>query len=307
MIAQPGRAAHEQGILEATSLTPQQQHNIALTPRGGDATPPSAGPPVSPGNRATTTDIAWSKEDTSIQVRDCYDIIGALVPGDSKAERPQLVEHCLTTLHNSFVPKINSRKTSRPGEFGDSRGEESEGLALQIAEEILHEVTPKSIRRHSVDASRPDFNGSGHHDPVAIKLVSNTDPLDIPIREPCHEGLGCNQPNNRTWSSRTRTPAFSPLKRPVFTATDQDPRTSRPSVDRNGATDKFGNIQRSSNVENWLNETAKKGKIKSSMYGCLAVYSPDPHDRVPELGCQEELSITTVTVGILSYNLYQVT
>ncbi|KAJ6537324.1 hypothetical protein B0H10DRAFT_2083881 [Mycena sp. CBHHK59/15] len=51
MIAQPGRAAHEQGILEATSLTPQQQHNIALAPRGGDATPPSAGPPVSPGHR----------------------------------------------------------------------------------------------------------------------------------------------------------------------------------------------------------------------------------------------------------------
>ncbi|KAJ7460496.1 hypothetical protein B0H11DRAFT_1909484 [Mycena galericulata] len=80
-----------------------------------------------------------------------------------------------------------------------------------------------------------------------INLVSNTAPHDIPIREPCHEGLGCNQPNNRTWSSRTRTPAFSPLKRPAFTATDQDPRTSRPPVDRNGATDKFGNIQRSSN------------------------------------------------------------
>ncbi|KAJ7463055.1 hypothetical protein B0H11DRAFT_2198305 [Mycena galericulata] len=42
-------------------------------------------------------------------------------------------------------------------------------------------------------------------------------------------------------------------------------------------------------VENWSNETAKNAKIESSMYGYLAGYSPDPHDRVPKLGCHEGL------------------
>ncbi|KAJ6549341.1 hypothetical protein B0H10DRAFT_2128853 [Mycena sp. CBHHK59/15] len=212
MIAQPGRGAHEQGILEATSLTPQQQHNISLAPRGGDATPPSAGPPVSPGHRATTTDIAWSKEDvetllcmvpsgyrgtrleprvaneiseafldkTSVQVRDCYDIIGALVPGDSEAERPQLVEHCLTTLHNSFVPKINSRKTLRPASTPEAKKVRGWRCKLQKTfftksrqnQSGAIQWTPRDLTSTEADAMSKLFTQmqSSKISPVAIKL-----------------------------------------------------------------------------------------------------------------------------------------
>ncbi|KAJ7468312.1 hypothetical protein B0H11DRAFT_1921179 [Mycena galericulata] len=55
-------------------------------------------------------------------------------------------------------------------------------------------------------------------------------------------------------------------------------------------------------VDNWSNETAKNGKIKSSMYGCLAGYSPDPHDRVPELGCHEGLCTRLGSSALMRQN-----